>query len=158
MVIKKKPWSVLATECVDEYNKTTHSTTKYAPIYLLYGQKVDLCPIETLADDLEEDRRIALKNTMRDFERNKLRIDEKRADQELNVDDLVFVDRGNKLNRNKLDTMREGPFRIIEKISPLMYKVDAGNKKETSNIFHKNQIHTFPFSKSDRKEGGCNAI
>ena len=51
---------------------------------------------------------------------------------------------GNKLNRNKLDSIREGPFKVIEQISPLMFKVDAGKRKESSNIFHKNQLYPFP--------------
>ena len=58
---------------------------------------------------------------------------------------------GNKMNRNKLDGIREGPFKIIKQISPLMFKVDAGKRKEIHQTFS-TRINYILFQ--ELKEGG----
>ena len=103
-----------------------------------------MCPLELNQTDLEADRRKAFDNTEIFFQKNKKRIDKNRSDEQLAVGDYVMVDEGSKQNRNKLDIIRNGPFVIVEQISPLMFRVDAGRRKSTSNMFHKNQLHPFP--------------
>lgn len=139
-----RSWASVAEECVQEYNKTLHQVTKFSPRYLLSGKKNDMCPLELNQTDLEADRRKAFDNTEIFFQKNKKRIDKNRSDEQLAVGDYVMVDEGSKQNRNKLDIIRNGPFVIVEQISPLMFRVDAGRRKSTSNMFHKNQLHPFP--------------
>jgi len=46
-----------------------------------------------------------------------------RIDHTFQDNDLVYIENGNKMNRNKLDEIRSGPFRIIKKISNTIYEV-----------------------------------
>lgn len=49
---------------------------------------------------------------------------------------MVYVENGNKLNRKKLDELKIGPYKIIEKISNSIYRINTGHKKSESNLFH----------------------
>ena len=53
---------------------------------------------------------------------------------------MVYVENGNRHNRKKLDKLRIGPYKILEKISETMFKVNTGYKKEESNIFHYSKL------------------
>ena len=50
----------------------------------------------------------------------------KRRQHEFKIGDMVFTHNGNKLNRNKLEEIRKGPFKILRRISNSMYEVDNG--------------------------------
>lgn len=141
-----RSWASMAEECVQEYNSTYHSVTKFAPQYLLDGSKPDWCPIDLLEADLTTDRQKAKENTRHYFELNKQRVDKKFKDNEVDVGDWVLVDAGNKLNRNKLDEIRQGPYQIIEQVSPLMFRLDIGRRRGDVNVFHKSQLTPFHFS------------
>ena len=41
---KKKNWTKIAKESVEEYNNTRHSVTGFAPNYLLYGKRIEIAP------------------------------------------------------------------------------------------------------------------
>ncbi|GBP87775.1 hypothetical protein EVAR_60467_1 [Eumeta japonica] len=43
---------------------------------------------------------------------------------------------GNRLNRKKLDELKIGPLKIAEKISNSIYRIDTGNRKTESTLFH----------------------
>lgn len=135
-----KPWSIIAIDCVDEYNHTTHSVTKFAPIYLLNGTKPRLCPIELNKSDIDNDRKLAVANIEKDFQRNKIRVDTHFKDRELRIGDMVMAEEGNKLNRNKLDIIRSGPYKVTEKISSLMYRIENGRLRDNGDCFHKSQL------------------
>lgn len=49
---------------------------------------------------------------------------------------MVYVENGNKLNRRKLDELKIRPYRVAEKISNTIYKIDTGHRKMESNLFH----------------------
>ena len=56
----KEPWSKSAQKCAEEYNKTVHTSTRFSPSYLLYGEKSEVVPNELqIKRNLEEDRRLA---------------------------------------------------------------------------------------------------
>jgi len=63
------------------------------------------------------DRKIAYENTIKSHDYNKKLFDKNRKDMEFNVGDMVYVENGNKLNRRKLDELKIGPYKIIERIS-----------------------------------------
>ncbi|KAF0767296.1 Integrase catalytic domain-containing protein [Aphis craccivora] len=82
------------------------------------------------------DRKIAYKNTIKSHDYNKKLFDKNRKDMEFNVGDMVYVENGNKLNRRKLDELRIGPYKIIDRISNSIYRINTGHKKSESNNFH----------------------
>lgn len=119
-------WTKIAQTCVDEYNKTIHSTTGFQPGYLLHGEKVEVVPEELRVDaDLAQDRLKALDNSQKSFKKNKTRVDKQRKDCEFQVGERVFVNNGSKLNRRKLDPVRVGPVRIVKKASNSMYELEG---------------------------------
>lgn len=143
---EKTAWTKLAEECVEEYNNTKHSSTGFEPNYLLFGESKTIGPIE-LVDrrDLEKDRREAIKNSQDGHLVNKERLDKNRQDEEFHVGDLVYVDSGHKLNRNKLDVIREGPYLILERVSKSMYRIDRDRKKKEANLVHINKLQRYSF-------------
>lgn len=62
--------------------------------------------------------------------------DQKREEYKFEVDDRVYVENGNRLNRKKMDELRTGPYKILRKISNSIYEIDAGHKKAESNFYH----------------------
>lgn len=137
---KKGAWTTIAQECVRKYNETIHSVTGFAPSYLLYGTNVTILPKElkeqTSNSNWIRDRKIALENTTKSHNYNKTLFDKNRKHYEFNEGDMVFVENGNKLNRKKLDELKIGPYKIVEKISNSIYRIDTGHKKTESNLFH----------------------
>lgn len=137
-------WSTLAQECVDQYNDTIHSSTHFAPSYLLFGTKPTISPIqEDFQSSLAEDRKVALQNSIKNYQINKTRIDKNRRIYTFKVGELVYIENGSKLNRNKLDPVRIGPFPIVRQISPSFYEVASGKKKNISNFFHSSKLLSF---------------
>lgn len=146
-----KAWTSIAQECVSRYNETKHSVTGYSPSYLLYGKNVTIIPKELKEgitnEDWIKDRKNALDNTKKSHEYNKTRFDMNRKHYEFKVGDMVYVENGNKLNRKKLDTLKIGPFKIVEKISNTIYRIDTGHQKSESNLFHITKL--IPLTRED---------
>lgn len=136
----KRTWTTIARECIHKYNETEHSVTGFAPKYLLDGTNVSILPNELKVIEKEEkwitDKRLALENTIKSHKYNKKIFDRNRKIQEFNIGDSVYVENGNRLNRKKLDELKIGPFKITEKISNSIYKIDTGNRKTESTLFH----------------------
>lgn len=133
-------WTTIAHNCVDRYNNTDHSITGFAPRYLLDGTDVSFIPNELKlkkeADDWIRDRKFALERTIKSHEYNKMSIDKKRTIHNFKIGDMVYVENGHKLNRKKLDELRIGPFKIEDKLSQSIYKINTGHRKMESNFFH----------------------
>ena len=122
---------------MQEYNNTVHSLTGFTPTYLMNGVQTDLLPkILVERHDFLKDREEVFKNSKRAHERNKKHHNKGRKDIEFEVGDEVYVLSGNKLNREKLDELRIGPFRVKEKLSRTVYKLEKGNKKGEGLNFH----------------------
>lgn len=136
----KTAWTTIARNCVDTYNNTEHTTTGFAPKYLLDGTDVSILPnelkLEKKTENWIKDRKIAIERTLKSHEYNKMIYDKNRTDHNFNVGDLVYVENGHKLNRRKLDELWTGPFKIEEKISQSIYKINTGHQKMESNLFH----------------------
>ena len=140
----RRAWSVIADECVENYNSTIHSATKYEPKYLLFGQQTHISPLGSLtASDLSEDRKQAFINSSKNFEENKTRIDKHRVTYSFQTGDLVYIENGNKINRNKMDQVRVGPFKVLRRISNSIYELDCGKKRRESNYFHSSKLSPF---------------
>lgn len=145
---KKCAWTTIAHNCVDKYNETEHTVTKFSPKYLLQGEDTSTLPNELKKKKdnsvLESDRTIAFKNSTKYHEYNKKLYDKNRKDYAFNIGDLVYVENGNRLNRKKLDELRIGPYKILNKISKSMYEIDTGHKKPESNLFHISKLIPIP--------------
>lgn len=136
-----KAWTTIAHECTYEYNDTIHSSTGFAPRHLLFGTSKQILPIELCkTSDLTEDRKIALKNSIRSHENNAKLYNKKRIDWNFNIGDLVYVDVGNKLNRTKLDEIRQGPFHVSKIISKHILEVDTETNPKVTRKYHVNKL------------------
>lgn len=137
---KKLTWTTIAHQCTKRYNETEHTVTGFAPKYLLEGKDITIVPSELKKhkthSELLQDRKLALENSMKSHNYNKEQFDKKRKNYEFNTGDLVYIENGNRLNRKKLDELKIGPYKILEKISSSIYKIDTGHSKSQSNIFH----------------------
>ena len=75
---------------------------------------------------------------------------------------MVFSHSGNKMNRNKLEEIREGPFKILRRISNSIYEVDNGNLRSEGNFFHSSKLT--PTEKTisnvivNTRRGGVNSL
>ena len=136
----KRAWTNIAQECTKSYNETEHTVTTFSQKYLMEGKDINILPEELqeqkTLEDLQKDRQIAFQNTLKSHNYNKKIFDRNREDYDLKIDDLVFVENGNKLNRKKTDELKMGPFKILDKISNVIFKIDTGHKKTESNLFH----------------------
>lgn len=95
------------------------------------------------ATNLAENRKLALENSQKTHNRNKLYYDEKSVKTVYNEGDLVYIHNGNKLNRNKLDPIRLGPYRIKRKISNVILEIDRGIRRNELNWFHASKLVPF---------------
>lgn len=137
----RKSWAALAAECVEQYNSTPHSVTKFPPSYLLTGRRSDIVPDSLLEPpNLAQDRQIALRNSIRYHDYNKKLYDSNKSPIELDVGDSVFIDNGSKLNRNKLDKLRIGPYKIVKRLSNNVFTVNVGRGPQCHRIYHANKI------------------
>ncbi|GBP53324.1 Retrovirus-related Pol polyprotein from transposon 17.6 [Eumeta japonica] len=94
-------------------------------------------PVLEAVDDTDEQLRIV----------NLIQLQDVVTDQEKNENiqrDMVYVENGHKLNRRKLDELRIGPYRIEEKISDTIYRINTGHKKLESNLFHITKLIPIP--------------
>lgn len=76
-------------------------------------------------------------------EKNAVKINKNRKEYTFKVGDLVFTELSNKLNRKKLDHVRDGPFEILEIVSPHLFRLKINKKKLENNLFHKNKLIPF---------------
>lgn len=139
----RQPWSKLSTECTNEYNQTTHSVTKFSPQYLLTGIESSIVPsILDRPHDLIQDRIQAFDNSQTNHLTNKSRVDKNKKHYEFNIGDFVYVEKGNRLNRNKLDAIRVGPLRILSRVSACIYEVAKGRRSQ-ANFVHSSKLLPF---------------
>ena len=132
---RARAWSKIAEDCTSEYNNTIHSTTRFTPRYLLLGEDLSIVPSQLREKrNLQRDREEAKQNSTMNHKQNKLRCDKNRRKYNFQEKELVYIEKGNKLNRNKLDEIRSGPFPIIRRISSSMYEVACGNNGSEHNI------------------------
>ncbi|KAK9882922.1 hypothetical protein WA026_023810 [Henosepilachna vigintioctopunctata] len=140
---RHRPWSVIAEQCIENYNNTVHSTTKFTPSYLLNGIDNSFSPPELNKNNLEnlkENREIAFLNSKKVHDQNKIYYDKNKKPITYKEGDLVYIQNSSRLNRNKLDPIRVGPYKIQKKISNLLYMIDTGSKRSQCNIFHASKM------------------
>ena len=86
---------------------------------MLYGTDATILPNELreecIHSDWIRDKERALNNSLKSHYYNKMCYDRKRKNREFKVGDMVYVENGNKINRKKLEELRIGPYKIVEK-------------------------------------------
>lgn len=85
--------------------------------------------------NIKKDKEKAFKNSIKIHEYNKKK-DKNRKEINLKGGDLVYIKRGNELNRGKVDIIRVGPFPISEVVSKHIYKINQNNKKKDNKSYH----------------------
>ncbi len=145
---RKKAWTNVALQCTKEYNDTIHSITGFAPSYLMYGKLPENVPIELREQgDFAKDRKLAFVNSLKSHEKNKERLKPNGEIYNFKIGDLVFIENGNKLNREKLDEIRIGPFEIVEVRSKSVYSVKINNNKMgNTRLYHRTKM--IPYERS----------
>ncbi len=134
-------WTTLASQCVNQYNQTPHSVTGFSPSYLLSGNPSTIVPPSlTNPHDLAADRQIALNRSIRNHEYNKRLADKCKSPVVFNVGDDVYIDNGNKLNRNKLDKVRLGPYKIVNRLSNNVFEILVGTGHLGTRLYHASKL------------------
>ena len=133
----KKAWCAVAAECVRQYNDTPHSSTGFAPNYLLNGVSYEMVPNEFVGPrNLTKDRELAFERSKKSHERNKAYYDKNKKEGNFEVGEMVYVENGNKLNRRKLDEIRIGPCPIVRKLGDYVFEVDTGRQSYSRKLYH----------------------
>ena len=157
-----KSWPQVAEECVKDYNNTIHSSTGFTPNYLLTGLNYSFLPDELNDNNLTNvvnNIEIAFRKSKEIHNQNKEYYDKNLKQIDYKVGDLVYVQSVNKLNKDKIDPIRVGSFKIKEKISDVMFLLDSRFRRNESDIFHASKL--VPYSDGMYpvlKRGGCKLV
>ena len=136
----KASWTRAAHESIKDYNRTTHSATGFTPEYLAFGKKKKISPLSH-DSSYDQDLETVFSNSQKSHMRNKKRLDKGKKDVTFNEGEMVLIDNGSKLNREKMDPVRIGPFKIHKKISNSLYEILVGRKsKGDTRTYHVSKI------------------
>lgn len=144
-------WADLIAHAEFAYNNRAHASTKQSPFYLNYGTHpvFDVTILPSYKSATCEERVHEIKRVQEEArsalevaaERMKRHYDAKRqATPELQVGDRVYLDAKNLPTTQparKFAAKRHGPFEIVEKVSPLNYRVALPEHwKKVHDVFH----------------------
>ena len=133
-------------------NSLPNRSTGYSLFYLNYGYH-PVVPSEFLKGDeeirnelvslfvqrLHNTWKIAQQNLEKSMQAQKKYYDKKRKDVQFSVGDLVLLSTTNLRMKNvpsKLQRKFVGPFSIVDKISPLVYKLQPPDTWKIHDVFH----------------------
>ena len=122
------PWELCAEKVVRAYNETPHSVTRFKPVFLLKGEEEPTSILANSPPCLEEARQLAYERSIAKNARNAFYYDKNRKNYKIEVGDLVYCRLKNKQNRQKLERLFLGPFKVIAKISEVIYRI-SWNKR-----------------------------
>jgi hypothetical protein len=128
------------------HNSRPHADRKQSPFELMYGyappaipqayENIDLRSTKEKFDELEHWRREAL--AAHEFARQRMALRIKYSYVKFKKDQLVWLEARNlKLRYNKkISTKREGPFKILEVLGPVNYRLQLPKHWKMRNNFH----------------------
>ena len=136
---RKRKWSTILKEVVNDYNRTPHDVTGFTPAFLLFG--TDTSPTFcTPAVSIDDARQIATERTALAQQKRKATYDSKHKDEEYEPGDRVLrvIPPNHPLN-NKLTPLRSGPYFVINRINKTTY--DLNERFEYSGHFIREHIN-----------------
>ena len=160
-------WSDMVLPVVFGYNSARHPITKYSPYELMFGRlptlptDINLQLNEMRISNIHQFNKsqmkymIKISNEVRERiqiaqSKNKKYFDAKHKDVVFDVGDMVLIQNKTIVpeTSQKLIPKYIGPYKILEQISPVLYKLDFIPKVNQSNIFHVSRLKKY----FDRKE------
>lgn len=138
----KKSWPSLLKDCVEEYNKTPHEVTGFAPCTLLYGHM----PYNLLINsdfDIKKVRRIAFENSLKYSSKNKAIYDKKKMESTFKIGDEVLYETHWQPNNNKLTPFMMGPYTILEVMSSVTVRIDYKKKGVNDCVVHVSKLRRY---------------
>ena len=155
-------WSDFVLPVVFGYNSARHPITKYSPYELMFGKQPTLPTDTNLQLDemgisnIHQFNRsqiiymIKISNEVRGRiqvaqSKNKKYFDAKHKDVIFDVGDMVLIQNKTIVpeTSQKLIPKYVGPYKILEQISPVLYKLDFIPKVNQSNIFHVSRLKKY---------------
>ena len=152
-------WDELLPGALLAYRTAPHAVTKYTPFYLLYGRlsimptDVSLAKPPTLnekdsacfsrvAKNIWIAQNMARQDIQSQKQNMKERYDQKAKETTLKVGDEVYLKVGvtQKGKNKKLLPKYSGPFKLIEKTSPVNFRIDNSKNKRMNDIIHVNRM------------------
>lgn len=129
------PWPKLLQQCVEQYNNTPHEITGFSLRFLLLGTPPYKYHTEAHGD-LHTARQQPLHRTNHYHQRNKIKYDNNRVNPDFAVGESVLVKNLWQAGDGKLKPFYSGPFKIIERTSPVTMKINQKRKGCTTSIVH----------------------
>ena len=158
----QKDWDTFIPAALLAIRTSPSESTGESPFYLLYGREpllpmdVSLLPPSDPASSIEEHRRkivkqielaqqIAKENIMRAQQKMKTYYDQHAAEPNFVEGHKVwvFTPKTYKGLSKKLLHNYHGPFRVVEKLSPVHYRLRSCTNKPVSSIVHANRMKHF---------------
>ena len=153
-------WDSVLTSAIHAYRSSIHQGTGYSPYYLCFG-KEPLTPLDLklpvskefnthkeIVKYLHDNTRVAREEAKENIEsqqrKSKDRYDQKATNIKFDVGDLVMIKNGVKRagKAKKLQPKFTGPFKLVEKLSEVTFRVkNRGDKKGT--VIHVNRMKKF---------------
>jgi len=136
-------------------NNSTSSTTGKSPFEVVYGYSLTFDPFicfqkaRTHAEITTLDWKLHFEEIKKNIEESKnsykIHADKGRIDgPKFNVGDYVWMNSISTLNKlSKTSPRRSGPYKIVEKLSPVTYKLDLPNNTRKSNIVHVERLEKY---------------
>ncbi|XP_066907612.1 uncharacterized protein [Halyomorpha halys] len=159
---KGNNWDLYKSTALAAYRSSIHRGTGYTPNFLTYGRELtlpfecDLQPranighhdfLEELTTRLNEAYLFALRTSRRLEEQNARRINQGRRLRELKAGDLVYIKNITPLGKcRKFAIPWNGPFRVIERLSPVNYKIERAPGKY--DVMHIDRLKFCPLNVS----------
>jgi hypothetical protein len=140
----KENWDKMIPIIEFSYNNAKNASTGFTPFFLYSGrhpktpidlrEKTNLELLDIKLEDIDNTIEVARRNIEASQKKQKTYYDEKRADKEFEEGEMVLVSHKFVQPHNKTDPRFYGPFKIVKKISSLVYELDFGKSKRNRTV------------------------
>ena len=155
----QKDWDVYLNYAVFAYNTARQESTGYSPFELVFARQARL-PVEAalppidsdvkqrvseIIETVEKARQAAVAGITKHANVDKVRYDKKRRHVEFKVGDkvLLYDPSRRKQHCKKLSHDFIGPYTIIDKLSPVNYKIDRKKPDAPDEVVHVERLSPF---------------